>query len=205
MVIKSISCSQEQIIKDIMELHMDEDYFDLDPTYSKGVFYKNLKQPKFKSDLFPQVEGVVEASSTNLHYLEDTSIKSIMFDPPFVIGGKTSTGVIMNRFSSFETVSDLFNMYKDSLKEFHRTLKDGGICVFKCQDTVSSGKQYLTHNKVINMAEEIGFYPKDLFILEAKSRLLDPRIKNQYHARKFHSYFIVFKKQAMPKGFSYIN
>jgi hypothetical protein len=60
---------------------------------------------------------------------------------------------------------------------------------------VSSGKQYLSHVEIINMAREIGFYAKDLFILEAKNRLIDPRIKKQQHARKFHSYFLVFEKK----------
>jgi hypothetical protein len=42
-------------------------------------------------------------------------------------------------------------------------------------------------------AIKYGFYPKDLFILLAKNRLNDGRV--QQHARKYHSYFWVFKKQ----------
>ena len=39
------------------------------------------------------------------------------------------------------------------------------------------------------------FYPKDLFILLAKNRLVaDWQPKNQKNARKFHSYFWVFQK-----------
>lgn len=41
-------------------------------------------------------------------------------------------------------------------------------------------------------AIKYGFYPKDMFILLAKSRLNDGR--KQQHARKYHSYFWVFKK-----------
>ena len=42
---------------------------------------------------------------------------------------------------------------------------------------------------------EAGFYPKDLFILLAKNRLVaDWQVKNQKNARKFHSYFWVFEK-----------
>ena len=39
-IIKSISYSQEEILKWIIRLYCP-DGFDLDPTYSKGVFYKN--------------------------------------------------------------------------------------------------------------------------------------------------------------------
>ena len=48
----------------------------------------------------------------------------------------------------------------------------------------------------MNEAIKIGFYPKDLFILLAKSRLVaDWQVKNQKNARKFHSYFWVFEKK----------
>jgi hypothetical protein len=48
---------------------------------------------------------------------------------------------------------------------------------------------------IINEAIKIGFYPKDLFILLAKNRIVaDWQLKNQKNARKFHSYFIVFQK-----------
>ena len=51
-----------------------------------------------------------------------------------------------------------------------------------------------TEQQVRNKLKE-GFYPEDIFILLAKSRIVaDWQIKNQKHARKFHSYFIVFRK-----------
>lgn len=83
-------------------------------------------------------------------------------------------------------------MYGNSLKEFYRILKENGIVIFKCQDVVSGSKQYFTHVWIMYKALEIGFYPLDLFILLAKNRILDGR--EQQHARKFHSYFWVFKK-----------
>lgn len=64
--------------------------------------------------------------------------------------------------------------------------------IFKCQDVVFSAKNHFTHVWVMNEALKLGFYPKDLFILLARNRLTDGR--KQQHARKFHSYFWVFKK-----------
>ena len=81
------------------------------------------------------------------------------------------------------------------MKEAYRILKDDGILIFKCQDKVSSGKQYMSHAFIMDEAVKIGFYPKDLFILLAKNRLVaDWQTKNQKNARKFHSYFWVFQK-----------
>lgn len=196
-VISTIGFNQQQMINDILELH-SPDGIELDPTYSKGVFYKSgeVKQPLLKYDLFPQTDDTVMASADNLPIIE-SSIKSIMFDPPFIVGHTKDkpTGIIGQRFHGFRYIKDLWEWYDLCLAEHFRILKKGGVLIFKCQDTVSSGKQHLSHVHIINKAESLGFYTKDLFVLLAKSRLIGHNHANQKHARKFHSYFIVFEKR----------
>lgn len=195
-IIKSTSYSQEEILKWIIQLYCP-DGFDLDPTYSKGVFYRNIPEPRLKFDLNPQIEGVQQADCTALP-LETRSLKSIVFDPPFVaaIPKKEATGIITTRFGYYRNIQTaLWGMYHKALQEFYRILKLDGILVFKCQDTIDSGKQYLSHVEIINVAVRLGFYPRDLFVLLAKHRLMSPNMRKQQHARKFHSYFLVFIKQ----------
>jgi tRNA G10 N-methylase Trm11 len=194
-MIKSVSDNQHQIIKDILALYCP-DGIDLDPTYSKGNFYKQIEKPRLKSDLFPQADDVVKSDAASL-WLENDSIQTIMFDPPFVAGHtkENPTGIIGERFHGFRYVSDLWEWYDKCLLEFHRVLKKNGVLIFKCQDTVSSGKQHLSHVHIINKAEELGFYSKDLFILTAKNRIIGHNHQVQKHARKFHSYFLVFIKK----------
>lgn len=202
-VIKSIYSNQTEIINNILELHVPNHIIDLDPTYSKGNFYKNnnIAPPKLKYDLIPQTEDCLQADCRHLP-LEDNSLNCIMFDPPFVVScgpsitnGKENSNIITKRFSSFYPVSNLFSFYEESIKEFYRILKDEGILIFKCQDTVSGGINYMSHIYIHNMASKLGFYPKDLFILEAKNRLISGKVKTQNHARKYHSYFWVFEKE----------
>lgn len=199
MTIKSISFSNTEILQNILKLHVHADRFDLDPTFSKGVFYRDIPEPRFKSDLHPQVPGTIQADCTKLPF-KDNSLNSICFDPPFVIGipnkSKDTVGsnLIKNRFGSFRTVENLMDFYWDSLIEFERVLKPGGWLVFKCQDCVSSGKQILTHCHIWSMAKDAGFKEIDLFILLAKSRMNSGKWKQQLHARKFHSYFFCFQK-----------
>ena len=198
-LIKSISYDQEEIIKWIIKLYCPNG-FECDPTYSKGNFYKNINKPKLKFDINPQTDDTKQADCTNLP-IDNNSVESIMFDPPFVAGiqNKSNTGVIINRFGSFKNVSEeLWEMYHKALDEFYRILKINGILAFKCQDSVDSGKQCLSHIEIINYACSLGFYPKDLFVLLAKQRLIGKHHHNQQHARKFHSYFIVFLKQKCP-------
>lgn len=197
-MIKSTSYDQIEILKNITKLYLGGDSFDLDPTYSKGKFYASgdIAKPKIKSDLIPRFEDVKQWDACNL-MLSDNSISSICFDPPFVAGHtkEKPTGIIGERFHGFAYVRDLWSWYDKCLLEFFRVLNDGGVLVFKCQDTVSSGKQYLSHVHIINEAERLGFYCRDLFVLNAKNRIIGHNHKNQKHARKFHSYFLVFEKR----------
>jgi len=200
-MIKSISYSQEEILEWILQLHCETD-IELEPTYSKGNFYKGkIKEPKYKFDLNPVGEGVVKANADNLP-LGDQSINTMIFDPPFLATkGKSLTidndsNKINKRFGVYPTEKELHQFYINALKEFYRILKNKGILIFKCQDKVSGGTQYFSHNFIINEAEKLGFYTKDMFILLAKNRIVaDWQLKNQKNARKFHSYFIVFQKR----------
>ena len=202
-MVKSVYTSNYDSIKNIMELYNIEK-FDLDCTYSKGNFWKDLPHPTHKSDIYPINESVIEASSEDLPF-EDNSMKSIMWDPPFVIVGsgksykndKEGSSIIAKRFEGYGTYDDLRSNYYNTLKELFRITDKGGLVVMKCQDTVSGGKNYFSHVMVMNMAYEIGFYPRDLFILTSNVRVNafnGTKWTKQYHARKYHSYFWVFEK-----------
>ena len=201
-MIKSISYDQSEIIRWILQLHVPTGKIDCDPTYSIGNFYKNtgVDEPTYKFDIVPQVDGVEYGDSRNLP-LGNASINCLMFDPPFLATtGKSLNqddghNIINKRFGVYPSEQELHQFYIDSLKEAYRILKDKGVLIFKCQDKISSGKQYMSHCFVYNEAVKIGFYPKDLFILLAKNRLVaDWQLKNQKNSRKFHSYFWVFEK-----------
>ena len=201
-LISSISYDQIEIIENILKLHTKDNTIDCDPTYSKGNFYKNgkIKEPKYKFDINPQTEDTIKADARNLP-LDDNSVNCIMFDPPFLattgksIKANDNNNFINKRFGVFPNEKELHQFYIDSMREFYRILKDDGILIFKCQDKISSSKQYLSHVFIINEAIKIGYYPKDMFILLAKTRIVaDWQVKNQKNARKFHSYFLVFQK-----------
>ena len=72
-MIKSTNYDQQQIINDILELHAPRG-IDLDPTYSKGNFYKNseIKPPQFKYDINPQVPGVEKYSADALPLTDES-------------------------------------------------------------------------------------------------------------------------------------
>jgi len=195
-VIRTVYSDQHEIIRNINRLYLKTGVH-CDPTYSKGVFYRgaDIEPPSYKFDLYPQTKDTVQASAESLP-LEDVSLRNIMFDPPFLAGRTKSkpTGRMVNRFDGFRYVPDLWRWYDACLTEFYRVIEPKGFLVFKCQDTVSQDKNWFTHVYVMNRAVAAGFYPRDMFVLTSKNRIIGHNHGNQQHARKFHSYFWVFEK-----------
>jgi len=208
-IIRNISKNQGQILYNIMMLHNGGKPFEVDMTASELKFYNqggeyNIPEPKILMDVVPTRDDIIKIEEYKPLPLEDNSVESLVVDLPFVISPKDApsvkdkkegSNVIFNRFHSFYPVSDMFVQYKHWIDEAYRVVKPGGICVFKCQDTVSGGVNYFTESYSFMCAVNAGFYVKDKFILEANARLISAtKIKQQQHARKFTSCFWVFKK-----------
>jgi DNA modification methylase len=88
------------------------------------------------------------------------------------------------------------DMYFRAGVEAYRVLKNKGVLIVKCQDEVSANLQWLTHVEIINKYEEMGFYTKDLFVVLRPNKPGVSRLVSQRHARKNHSYFLIFVKQS---------
>ncbi len=207
-VIGSVQYFQSECLKDILSLHCQQETFDLDPTYSKGNFYVDgIPRPKICMDIDPQQPFVIKADVRCLP-LVDASVYSTIFDPPFLattgpsLSKVDDSNVITKRFGVYPSETELHQMYSEALEEIYRVTKPGGYCVFKCQDKVSSGKQYFSHCFIHNKAVACGWYPKDLFILTTNKRIVAPWQRNQQHARKYHSYLWVLQK--IDKAIAYV-
>lgn len=194
--IKSIQNSDRDILESIKIMYLDNENFDLDPCYSSGKFYEDLERPKIKMDKEPKSDDIEQNDILNgFPLINSNSLKGIVFDPPFMFGkhGKTDQNIMTKRFTMFDNWGQLETMYKTALKEFYRVLKKGGIVAFKCQDYTDS-KTTLTHCFVHNWALEIGFKTEDLFIMAFKGGRIWNSNLVQRHARKYHSYWFIFKK-----------
>ena len=199
-LIKSIGYDQGEMLRNILKLHAPDGKIECDATFSTGAFYNKtgIALPEYRFDISPQRSDVKQADARHLP-LADNGISCMILDPPFLATkGKSLNSpdgnIINRRFGVYPDEKSLHQCYADMLKEAYRVLKPNGILIFKCQDKVSSGRQYMSHVYIMNKAVQIGFYPKDLFILLAKNRIVADWQRIQKHCRKFHSYFIVFQK-----------
>jgi hypothetical protein len=197
MTVKSIYTNQGELLEALVSLHCPAG-FECDITYGNGSFYKHTQEPALKFDIDPQREDVTAACSTALP-LAAHSVKSVVFDPPFltyVRAGRTGNGsmIMSRRFAGYWRYDELEAHYVNTLKEVKRILSPNGILVFKCQDIVHNHRLHCTHANVIFWATNQGLRLKDLFVLAATHRMPSPnRAGKQKHARIFHSYFLVFE------------
>ncbi|MBQ3221934.1 MAG: hypothetical protein IJB34_08270 [Clostridia bacterium] len=190
----SVFKTDAEILRAINDIHLKGRWYDLDCTYSKGVFWKSLPQPRYKSDLYPQYDDVMQIDATTMDGIEDNRFESIVFDPPFLFRGRKAENrdKMSMRFSYFKSYEDLMRMYSKSMEQFMRVLKVRGYLLFKCQD-MSEHRFYCTHKDIINYAEKIGFVLRDI-VIKVSSNKLQRDAKQQNCVAKTHSYWLVFKK-----------
>lgn len=146
----------------------------------------------------------------NLPYV-DASIDVVVLDPPFMHASSVSAyaGEAVKSFEDryHNNVSPAKNMerkytdgvidlYSSGIKEAAWVLVDKGVLIVKCQDGVCANKQRLVHVDLIQAAISHGFAVEDLFVMMRSNRPGVSRMVKQIHARKNHSYFLVFRKTA---------
>ena len=195
-VIKSISDNQDEILYNILKLYIPKGEFDCDFTYSIGNFYKHIPQPRLKFDKYPQVEGVRPLEDVDK--IPSCSLNSVVVDLPFIIKQNkfiNDKSLIINRFDCFEDDKELYTTNDYMLELSYRVLVKNGLLILKTMDVNSPYGQIWVSNYVCNKAVELGFDLVDKFILTSPHRHVFYK-GEQRHARKYHSYFLVFKKKS---------
>lgn len=200
------------VFPQILDLHVPDGAKIADVTFGTGVFWKQVDLSRYELLATDLATGV---DCRALPY-QDESLDAIVIDPPYMEGllrnnknhkaGAGSHAAFREYYSNGDEVSTggpkwhgaVTDLYYRAGAEAKRVLKDKGIAIVKCQDEVSANRQCLTHVEIINHYQELGFYTKDLFVIVRQNKASVARLKKQVHARKNHSYFLIFVK--IPKG-----
>lgn len=148
---------------------------------------------------------------------KDEEFDCVVFDPPYMegffrkseghLGGSGTHSAFRKAYSNGEATNGdgpkwhaaVVDLYVKGGRETARVLKKNGIFIVKCQDEVSANRQWLTHVEIITAYEKMGFYVRDLFVVVRSNQPGVSRIIKQVHARKNHSYFLIFQKAKAAK------
>lgn len=192
--ISSVSDSQDEILNSILRLYIKKDRYECDITYSRGNFYRKSFPPQLKFDKYPLSDDVRPLKE--FHEIKDNSLTSVVFDLPFILRSKWKQGSkIINRFDCFETIEELLETNKYMVNLSYSKLDRKGWLIIKTMDLHFANKMYSIHTFLINYAESMGLRLIDTFILIARTKILMKLNRQQRHAKKFHSYFLVFQKK----------
>jgi hypothetical protein len=198
----------------ILALHVPEGALVADVTYGHGVFWRKVPPGRWR--LLATDLATTGTDCRALPYAE-SSLDAVVLDPPYLEGllrekaetrgGQGSHAALRGYYSSGREGSPagaarwhqaVLDLYLDAAREARRVLRDHGILIVKCQDEVSANRQELTHVQIVTGLAAMGFYARDLFVLVRPNRPGVARLLRQVHARKNHSYFLVFQK--VPEG-----
>jgi len=203
--------SNAELFPQILALHVPEGAVVADVTFGQGVFWQRVPPGRYRllpSDLrtgtdcraLPYADGTIDALVLDPPYME-----GLLRGKPETRGGLGSHAALRGYYSSGQEAPPasrwhqaVLDLYLDAAAEARRVLRDHGILIVKCQDEVSANRQELTHVQIVTGLAELGFYARDLFVLVRPNRPGVARLLKQVHARKNHSYFLVFQK--VPEG-----
>ncbi len=202
LVLSAFVESNEHVFPRIMNLYVKPGSIVADVTYGKGVFWRNVPVERYEVLATDILEGV---DCRSLPY-EDGVIDCVVLDPPYMHspGGtahrthKPFEDHYRNNGSGNQTESKyheaVLDLYRDAGIEAYRVLRERGPLIVKCQDEICSNRQRFTHVEIMQAYEEMGFIAEDLFVVVRNNRPGVSRAIQQVHARKNHSYFLVFWK-----------
>lgn len=201
--------TNEIVFPQVLALYVSPGSTVADVTYGRGIFWKKVPKDTYKllaTDL--KTDGT---DCRNLPY-SNSSIDCVVFVPPYMHTPGGTAHVNHQNYENYyqnnaaengsgkkyhEAVLDL---YFKAAREAHRVLRDEGTYIVKCGDEVCANQQRLTHVELINELTSNGFIIEDLFVLLRNNRPGMSRVLRQVHARKNHSYFLVFWKGCNNKG-----
>lgn len=190
-MILNYSSNQQKILKDALRLYLPgEETYECDVTYGAGNFYTEMPRPLFCYDKVPRFDFVVAHESARIHELHTGTLKSIVYDPPYLHApGKKS--IMGRKFGGYKNHAERIADYRATIDSAHLALEKKGVLLIKCQDIIEGGRQMMNHCLVWEHAKD-KFEVLDFFVLTSNNPI---PVLEQKHSRKGTSYFWVFQKR----------
>ena len=209
LVFSVFQSGNEYAFPKILDLYVAPGSVVADVTFGNGVFWRQVPEGLYELRTSDLLTGT---DCRNLPYTNE-EIDAVVLDPPYMHSpGGTAHAAKGSPFERYyrnngtgnrttrkyhEAVLDL---YFEAGEEAFRVLRDRGVIIVKCQDEVCSNRQRFTHVEIMERYAQIGFVAEDLFVVVRNNRPGVSRAVRQVHARKNHSYFLIFWKHENGRG-----
>lgn len=215
LILSASRADSSEFFPKILDLHVEDGARIADVTHGTGVFWQDIDLESrgmelVTSDITPKTDDLSIIGDCRALPLKNDSLDCMILDPPYAEGFYRRNKDHMAGHGSHESFRDTYSgareyggsgkyhkavlhTYFEGGKEAKRVLRDAGTLIIKIMDEVSSNTQELAHIQVTNYYErELGFYTKDLFVQVRKEKPTVVGMNQQVHARKNHSYFLVY-------------
>ena len=203
-------------IEDIFRIHFRDAKVVADVTWGKGRFWEwpnqaihgRIDPPVVISlDADPR-GGAKVVADYRFVPLKDKSVDVLVFDPPFIFtpGIKRIIGIKRFFLGSEEAVryneddrvqrpknpAELMGHTMSVMREARRVARQGVI--LKGQDLIVDKPYWWSFATMANIQAWWGMMPEDMLIqVSPEARLNDPRWKHQYHFRRRHAIYLIYK------------
>jgi hypothetical protein len=191
-IVKSVYFREKDILGGIIELYLTKNSFDADMTYSEGGFYRHITQPRLKYDIAPKMDDVRPLEEFDK--LANDSLESVVIDLPFFAGANPGKLYYAKRYGMFHSLNELLDTHADMMRRATQKLMPKGLLVIKTQSFVHADHQVWTNYHLYDYARELNLEMVDEFVLVNRRRLIHITGEQQ-HARRFHAYFLCFRKR----------
>lgn len=202
LVFSAYAEGNDYVFPRIMDLYVAPRSVVADVTFGKGVFWRNVPNGMYELRATDIQTGI---DCRALPY-GDGEIDCVVLDPPYMHSPGGTAHTVHQAFerhyrnngtgnrTNKKYHEAVLSLYEDAGAEAYRVLRNRGVLIVKCQDEVCSNRQRFTHVEIMQAYEQLGFVAEDLFVVMRKNRPGVSRAVKQVHARKNHSYFMVFWK-----------
>lgn len=216
LILSAYEADSSELFPKILDLHVEDGARIADTTHGTGIFWQNVdledrNMNLVTSDIKQKTDDLSIVGDCRALPIQDDSLDCMVLDPPYAEGYYRRNQDHMAGNGSHKTFRDTYSGGRvyDGAGKYHqavletyfaggneakRVLRDDGTLIIKIMDEVSSNTQELAHIQVTNYYEqELDFYTKDLFVQIRKERPTVVNMNKQVHARKNHSYFLVYE------------